>query len=72
VFCISGMNYSKAIVREDDFFDVASSSKAKKNNNKDRKLRLLFVYYYYNLTIFIITLNIKERNFQNVSMFLKM
>ncbi|KAK3583608.1 hypothetical protein CHS0354_039430 [Potamilus streckersoni] len=37
IFSISGVQFDKAWVREDDLIDVAGNSKAQKNNNKDKK-----------------------------------
>lgn len=37
-FTVSGVRFNKALVKIDDFFQVADRSKAKKNNGKDRKL----------------------------------
>ena len=43
-FTISGVRFNKALVKVDEFFNVAHTSKAKKNNNKDRKLRYCIIH----------------------------
>ena len=41
-FYISGVNYHKACVKVEDFWDVAKNSRAKKNNGKDQMCKYVF------------------------------
>lgn len=43
VFTICGKRFKKAMVKIDDFWDVACDSKAYKNNSKDKKFRYVFI-----------------------------